>query len=176
MRPAKAVFLGSIAVFALRVGVAQTARQGESKTGPEGFQEFHTPMILEVPLPVASLPATTVKKGAWLTTPEFGGLRKYRCDKISIVSLEMNQREPAAGKVEINTRVRLLNPDQNHDKKVTLLFQVVNGDEVSGSYGFQAVKVKEGAMVTKTLKTTLPSSALVQDQTKLRITMTTWDY
>jgi hypothetical protein len=139
---------------------AQTARQGDTTVGSEGYREFRSPMVLEIAYPV-----------------EMGRLRLFRCDKISIISLGFTQRRLPSAREEINTKVKLFNPDQSHDKKVTLLFEFLNGDAVAGSFELQAVKVKEDAMVTKTVKTVVPDSALViEPETRVRITMRTWDY
>jgi hypothetical protein len=172
---------------------AQTARQGEATgTTPQGYRDFHTPMVLEtVFLPAdRSLwnkpdgftngirgPGAVSKRDGWFTSGEYVLLRLSRCEKVAIGALEMKAREFPKDKADIAVKVSLFNPDQGHDKKVILHFEVMNGDEIVGSFDLPVSKVKEGAMVTKTINTTLPLEALKTDpMTKLRITMQNWDY
>jgi hypothetical protein len=183
--------------------IGQTAKQGDPRLNPGGYEEFHSPMVLEAVFAAAD---RSTWRNEWFSTEQYRRLSKFRCEKISIWGLEMSARELPGEKVEVKTRVRLMNPDQNHDKKVTLLFEVVNGDKVEESFSHvyekvsparaefekrsgalsqprnalgqvEPIKVKEGAIVTKIVTATLPLSALKTDpMTKLRITMTTWDY
>lgn len=163
--------------FAPLFAAAQAARQGDPHLNPGGYEEFHSPMILETVFLVADRRTWYERRDAWVTNDEYRRLRKFRCERVSIVSLEMNGREISGGLAEIGIRMAVLNPDQNHDKKVLLLLEAVNGDEVGGTLKTGPFKVEEGQTVTKTLSMKLPLSALKTDPgTKLRITMTNWDY
>jgi hypothetical protein len=154
-------------------GLAQTAQQGDPKKNPGGYEEFHSPMVLETVFPMW----IKGKRDAWVTSAESQRLRTFRCDRISILSLSTNAREASSGQTEIRIKVELNNPNHNHDKEVALLFEVINGDITDASFKLEPVKVKEGATVTKVSKARIPLSALREEPpTKLRITMTNWDY
>ena len=160
------------------LALAQTAKQGDPQKGnPGGFEEFESPMILDTIFLATNRAVWTWGGDHWATSPEYDRLGHFRCNKIAIIGLEMQVREVASAKAEARFRVRLKNPDQNHDKMVTVLFDVINGEQVDATFKLGPLKVKEDAAVTRTIETSLPIAALKTDpRTKLRITMTNWDY
>jgi len=134
-------------------------------------------MILETAFVVADRKAWHPRADAWISSSEIQRLRKFRCERISISTLEMKARQLSGDRAEIGIRVSLLNPDANHDKRVDLLFDVVNVDEVVKTFKFDALKVEEGDTVSRTMKLVLPMSALkTEPMTKVRITMAVRDY
>ena len=91
--------------------------------------------------------------------------------------LQARQRRLPGGKVQLIIASSFSNPDQNHDKKVRVRIDVLNGEQISGTLLFWDLKLKEGSFSRKTTQTELSDTALVVDPpTKLRITMMTWDY
>jgi hypothetical protein len=134
-------------------------------------------MVLELDFLATNRKMWVWKRDSWAYSEEYSNLKRFRCEKISISNLEMQAREAPGAKVEIRHKVTLINPDRNHDKKVTLLFEVVNADQVDASFKLDSVKVEEGTSVTKILEAKLPMAVLkTEPRTKLRITMTNWDY
>jgi hypothetical protein len=173
------ITLAIVLLFLNGLAFAQTARQGETSTPPE-FKDFRPPMILET----IFLPAdkTLWKKDGWITNADYTRLRWFRCENVSIVGLSMKAREFPKDKLDLSVKVMLWNPDRHLqvwiplDKRVTLLFEVMNGEEIVGTFKLPPVKVFEGEVVERTIKTTLPLTALKADpMTKLRITMMNWD-
>ncbi len=77
-------------------GLAQTAQQGDPKKNPGGYEEFHSPMVLETVFPMW----IKGKRDAWVTSAESQRLRTFRCDRISILSLSTNAREASSGQTE----------------------------------------------------------------------------
>ena len=158
--------------------VGQAARQDDAtKVNPGGYEEFHSPMILDTVFVAADRQRWYPRRDAWIGSDEYRGLRKFRRDKVSILGLQMNGREGSGGLAEIAFRIALLNPDENQDKKVVLLLQAVNGEEVGGRFELEPIKVEEGQTVSGRFTWELPLATLKTDPlTTLRITMTTWDY
>lgn len=159
------------------LALAQSAQQGDPRKNPGGYEDFHSPMILETIFLATNRAVWTWNGENWATSPEYARLGHFRCDKISIYGLEMQAREVPGARAEVRFRVRLKNPDQNHDKRLTVLFEVMNGEQVDATFKLGPLEVEEDRAVTKTIGTLLPIAALKADpRTKLRITMTAWDY
>jgi hypothetical protein len=159
------------------LAIAQTAQQGDRLKNPGGFEEFQSPMILDTIFLATNRAVWTWGGDHWATSPEYNGLGHFRCNKIAIISLEMQAREVPGAKAAVRFRVRLKNPDQNHDKMVTVLFEVLNGEQTDNAFKLGPLKVKEDAAVSRMIETSLPIAVLKADpRTKLRITMTNWDY
>ena len=170
-----ATVLGLVATLAGPSIQPQTVRQGGPET--EKYQDFHSPMVIETVFLIADRRNWPPNDKTWITNEQYGRLQFFRCDQVSLVSLGMNAAEVPGGRVEVHVGVNLFNPDGSNDKKVALHFEVINGDRVDGTFDLDPVKVKEGDRVAKTIKATLPLTALkAKPLTKLRITMTTWNY
>lgn len=93
----------------------------------------------------------------------------------------MQVKPPAAGKVTVNIHAWVTNPGTVHDKMATLLFEVMNGDEVVGTARL-VIKAKQNWRgkpdeTDEETKLILPVDELKKDPvTKMRVTMTTADY
>jgi hypothetical protein len=178
---------------------AQTVKQGDAKDVVDP-NEFHSPMVIETVFAPAD-PAlwrdenwTPGKPKPWgrgeFTTAEYYDLGKYTCDGLSIhdgnrdgtwysgLVMEVKNK---GGDVHVTIKAQVTNPGHIHDKFVTLLFEVINGDDVVGKTTI-GLKVKQNwrakkEVTDKESTLVLPASALRKDPlTKLRITMTTQDY
>jgi len=151
----------------------QTARQGDQKSDPT---EFHSPMVVEAPFIAADPGVWNLKKDSSVTSPEYGRLRRFHCDGVSIVGLQLVSSKDIPGdKIETEAHFSILNP--GHDKFVKLLLELFNGDEKVAESSLGPFKVKEGALVQHSTKITPSKKDLKTDpMTTLRITMTNWDY
>jgi hypothetical protein len=152
---------------------AQTARQGTEKADPT---EFHSPMVLETEF-VAAKPTLWQEKGPedWVRSPEYSNLRRYHCDGVSISDLQLSPFK--SGSDRITTRIALRITNTGHDKQVKLLLELVNGEKKVAESTLGPFKDKEGATVEQIGTIEVARSALLTDPiTKLRITMTNWDY
>lgn len=165
---------------------AQTATQGDPAkvTDPNAF---HSPVIVETVFPAAD--RSLWNNGKEFSIPEWWELGKLSCDGVYFRSdsdrktkwdpaIKLKVRDSPGGNVEIKMMVAVQNPKHNHDKMVTLLLEVVDGDDVLAS---QSVRIKapdngEGQQ-EENVRFTLPLSSLkLVPMTKLRITMRTQDY
>lgn len=169
--------LSAVLVLAMsRLAAAQTAHQGSPtpEADSDKVVHFKSPMVIET----IFLPADrSLWAKRWFSTYEYARLLRFKCDLVYIAGLSMSAKEQPEGQASISVKFSLVNPNGGDDKKVTLLFEVLNGDEIAGKFDLPATKVKEGSAVTKILTTSLPLTALKTDpMTKLRITMTDWNY
>jgi len=162
-------------IASLGTAVSQTAHQGSKAPSDQlNYEDFKSPMVLDT----VFLPTDrSLWTKEWFTTAEYQKLRRFRCELISIVGLEMSAKEIGTNKFELKVRVNLFNPDGGHDKRVRLLFEVLDGDKVAAQFSMPETKVKEAAVVSKTFPTQLPTALLTTEPpATLRLTITTVDY
>jgi hypothetical protein len=163
---------------------AQTAKQGELNSTPT---TFHSPMVLETVFVLAD-------RAMWRGTnlvQEYNALGKYTCDGLALRGNILNKEtgawqsglwmmatELAGGKLEISIKVLVFNPKHNHDKAVTMLFEILDGDRVVATKTLGPFEVEDkGHAQNASTKLVLPTDTLKNDPPmKLRITMTAKDY
>lgn len=153
--------------------LAQTARQGSDKADPT---EFHSPMVLETEF-VGAKPFLWQEKDSetWVQSPEYAGLRKYHCDGVSIWNLQLSPVKSSND--SIVTQIKVWVANTGHDKRVKLLFELFNGEVKVADTVLGPFKDKEGATVIEIVPLVASKANLVVEPlTKLRITMTNWDY
>ena len=178
---------GVLALLCLsaNLGFAQTAKQGDPAKVTDATA-FHSPMILETIFAAAD--RSLWHNGKEFTLPEWWELGKFTCDGVSLrmdsdrrkkwdSGINMKVRDLPGGSVEVKMKVGVLNPKHNSDKMVTLLLEVVNGDEVVAAQSVKIPAKDDGGGHQENVKFTIPGSSLRLDPiTKLRITMTTQKY
>jgi len=187
-------------IFIAALAAAQTARQGTAEEVPEAGTSFHSPMILETTFAPADRSLwvsdewTPSDRRPWksgtFTTAEYYALGKFSCDGLFFRNGNRNgswntgllmKVKPKGATTEVTMIAEVTNPGTVHDKTATLLFEVLNGEEVIGTSTIR-IKAKmnwRGRMADYDGETTfsVPTVALKQDPvTQLRITMTTQDY
>ena len=125
----------------------------------------------------------------WFTTPEYHDLGEYSCDGVWLRAnyrkhldawdsgLQMTARDVAHGKVEVRVKVSITDPSHNHDKIVTVMLQIRNGEQVVQNAVIGPISVEDNNNdVGKAVTLTLPADALKTDpMTRLRLTVTTQD-
>jgi hypothetical protein len=175
---------------------AQVVKQGDpdAKLSPTAF---HSPMIIETVFAAVdrSLWSQAVQPSgrvetAWFEAPEYNALGKFTCDGIAFhgnfidrkketwkSGLAMQARTQPGDQAEVTIRVSLFNPENNHDKSVTLFLEFLNGSDVAASTTMGPLKVEDkGHGYDAQARMTLPISALkTEPPTKLRITMSAKD-
>ncbi|MEX1243680.1 MAG: hypothetical protein WEB59_00630 [Thermoanaerobaculia bacterium] len=191
-------------LFSTVLLVASVLRGQEVKQGDPNAvtsTDFHSPMVMTTVFAPADKslwvsdewrPANPKPwKNGDFTTVEYYGLGKYSCDGLLFrdgnrngtwnSGLTMSVSNKVGGKVMVEMTAHVTNPGPVHDKFVTLLFEVTNGDQVVASTTI-TIKVKQNWR-TKMEENgeegviALSADALKSDPiTKLRITMTTKDY
>jgi hypothetical protein len=161
-----------LTLAATSTSYAQTsAKQGQPPT-PSPFK-FRSPMVIETPLLVARVDPL-YKTISMESQPE---IRDYICDNVSIASLRMKLQDAKAGLTELAVEVNLKNR-HGHDKRVTLEFEVLNGEESIAAFRIDDFEAKEDRTTVEPRigKVKLARGKLVREpMTRLRITMTVVD-
>ena len=178
------VVLVVMAVSILRPA-AQTVKQGETPAASDKTI-FTSPMILETVFAAADRslwdPTKGHPMGAWFSAPEYEGLVEYSCDGVHLrhfdhkqktwqSGLAMSVMPGEGGMLNVAVRAMIDNPKKNHDRKIEVLFEVMNGDKVVAS---TTVKrgVEEGDEKPLLTHFTLAPADLIQEpMTRLRLTI-----
>lgn len=165
---------------------AQVAKQGELNANVAATA-FQSPMVLET---VFVLADHAMWRGTSLVQ-EYNALGKYTCDGLALrgnivnketgawqSGLAMTAKELAGGKLEISINVLVFNPKHNHDKRVTMFFEILDGNLVVATKTLGPFEVEDkGKASDASTKLVLPTDMLKNDPPmKLRITMTAKDY
>jgi len=163
---------------------AQAARQGGAS---DEKTTFTSPMVLETVFAAADRslwdPAKGHVAGTWFSTEDYHGLGKFSCDGVYLRSdfkpkqgtwkagLEMSVKEGEGGQVRVKVRATADNPKDNRDRKVDILFEVMNGEKVIASAS-DSTGIEEGDAKGITVNITLPAADLIaHPMTKLRLTV-----
>lgn len=171
-------------------GAAQTVKQGAGS--PAEQTSFNSPMVLETEFAAANRslwePSQGHEPGAWFSTEEYHALGRFSCDGVYLrkdfngkhgtwkSGLEMAVLPAEGGNLTVKVRAAADNPDDNHDRKVDILIEVVNGDKVIATASPSKV-IEEGNSKYFTTNFSLPAALLRSaPATKLRMTVkTAWD-
>lgn len=173
------VTLGSLSTVAR----AQTAVQGGDPSVEAVRTEFHSPMVLNTVLAAAD--KTLWQPGHWFSVQEYHDLGKFTCDGVSLrrgYKAKRETWEPGlqtavdqvdAEHVRVRFKVSVHNPEDNHDKVVSVLFEVVSGNTVLKSAAIPKIKVEEDSSdAQKDVSMILATHDLESDpRPTLRITM-----
>ncbi|MCI0659092.1 MAG: hypothetical protein L0170_18720 [Acidobacteria bacterium] len=174
-----ALFLTAVSVTILP---GQTVRQASiEKT------RFDSPMVLETVFAAADRslwdPSQGHQPGAWFSAQEYEDLGRYSCDGVFLrqkynrrretwqPGLAMSVTQAQDGRLKINVRAVVDNPEDNHDRKVETLFEVIRNGRVIASRTVKKA-VEEGDEKSFVAPFDLAASDLTQDpMTKLRVTI-----
>jgi hypothetical protein len=176
----------SLAALSSTVSIAQTAHQGDPNSGI-GSTDFHSPMVLDTIFAPAD--RALWDKGGWFTVKEYQELGRFTCDGVSLRSdydrrkgtwdagLEMAVKPLDDGKVRVKIRAIVYNPKHNHDKRVSLYFEIQNGDQRVETATMPPIKAEDkNDDFDGEVSVVVSADALKTDpMTRLRITMTTVD-
>jgi hypothetical protein len=169
-----------IAATALNAQVA--AKQGTPAVSAKqgASTKFNSPMILET----VFLPAdrSLWKGDEWISGKAYVDLEQFSCDDVHVKKLRMRPRLIADGQmvlVEVRAVILNVNSRESHDKRVTIRFDLLNGDEFVSGVTTKPKKASDtdsgGYGIGASL--TVPTSALRTDpMTTLRLTVTAEDY
>lgn len=167
----KSPVLGKAALCLLLLAIRTSPTLKAQVTAKQGAQdptEFSGSMVLDAPFPPA-VPGT--KKNEWFTTADYGRMRLYHCDRISIVLFQFKVGAERSGKVPVSLRVWLSNPEGNHDKSVELLLEAHNGEQKVAE-ARRSIKVEENDVVKREIELPVSAADLKSDPvTQLRITV-----
>jgi hypothetical protein len=171
-------------VFA--AGEPAPAASPEAAPAEAAPQAQHSPMILETVFAAADRSLWGDGR-TWFAVKEYRDLGEYSCDGVSLrannrkdgsvwdAGLQMTARGTTDGKVEVKIRASITNPPHNHDKIVTVMLQILNGDQVVENAVIGPVGAEDNNNnVNKSVTLILPADVLKTDpMTRLRLTMTT---
>ena len=164
--------------------VAQVARQG---TNPDP-NAFTSPMVLEASFVAADRSIWGNK--SWHEGPDYKALGKYTCDGVALrgdpdpktkeaaTGLALRARELPGGKLEVTIGFWLLNPSHNHDKRITVFLEVLDGAEVVAHTTLGPIEVEDkGHTKPVSFPFVIPTAVLTTEQAmKMRLTVTAKDY
>jgi hypothetical protein len=182
-----AAFALSLMFLALPPLGAQTATQGGVAQASLGKTAFTSPMILETEFAAADKmlwgPPKGRLPGDWFTTDEYHDLGRFSCEGVYLrrhfnkkkgtwePGLEMSVRDLGGGMIKVKVRAYADNPDDNKDRKVSILFELFNGNKLLASAS-DSSGVEEDDTQDLSVGFTLPAADLVTDpMTKLRMTV-----
>jgi hypothetical protein len=151
------------------VAAAQTtARQGEQTN-------FQSPMILETTFPLADRSTWNTDKKFFMPK-EWVALSRYRCEGVKVLELTVSVSPLDDEQITVTFRAALSNR-HGHDKRVHLMFEILNGSDVAVSRSMAPVDVPEDNTKVGLLPIPVAMKALKTDpETRLRITVRTQDY
>ena len=170
IRPAPVGYSVLILAFSSAFATSQvTARQGNQTV-------FQSPMILETTFPLADRSIWNKDEEHWFIPKGYSDLSRFRCDGVSISGLSLHVKPFDADRITVTFRTTLSNP-AGHDKRVWVMFEVVNGEDVALSAAFPSVEVPEGKSKTRDSPIRVATKDLKSNpETRLRITVQTQDY
>ena len=162
MTHAKLVALSALAMIAM---AAAALAQVVGRQGPALTQEFHSPMILEVPLPNV----TRYPIGA--RTSLGADIPNYTCDAVSLpgLAIEVKKRSQRNGNRIVLEIAGGAHVPPSHDRLVDVTFIVKRGDNVMGKASVTNIDAEED-------RTTSFRTALTLDEVQLRNAFTVEPY
>lgn len=118
-----------------------TGKQGESAPDPN---TFHGSMTIELPIRTAVNPSSWRDAWAQILDPaSMAQLRKMNCDGIHIEELWFKAKSKSPQQASISLKVKIRNPNNNHDKKVWLTFLVPQTDGRERMVRLDPLKIDE---------------------------------
>ena len=164
-------------------GASEPAGKGEAPAGTDR----PSPMVLETVFAAAD--ESLWDGPGWFSLPEYHDLGRDTCDGVALRArydkrsgtwdpgLEMSAHRGRDGQIEVKVRVIVNNRRHNHDKKVRVDLEVLDGDRTirNGTIGpFEAED--DGDDVTRHTTLVFPDGVLRTDpMTRLRIVMSATD-
>ena len=165
---------------------AQVVRQGDPsvQTDPNAFK---SPMVIEASFVAADRSIWGDK--SWHEGPDYKALGKYTVDGISLrgnidpktketgAGIAMQAREVGNGILEVTVGLWLFNPKNNHDKRVTVLLDVLDGSQVVAHATSNSLEIEDkGRPRFEKFSFTMPVNVLkAEPAMKMRLTVTTKD-
>jgi hypothetical protein len=166
------------------VSLAQIAKQGNVRLEQTRFE---SPMVLETVFAAADRslwdPAQGHPVGEWFSAREYEELGRYSCEGVFLrhkynrrqeswqPGLAMSVTPAPNGRLKIQVRADVDNPDDNDDRRVETLFEVIQDGKVIASRAVMKA-IEEGDEKSFIAPFELASSELARDpMTKLRVTV-----
>ncbi len=174
------------AVGFLSPSAALDVKQGSF--GAAESSEFTSPMILTTAF--AATDRALWGNGHWFAVDEYKKLGRFSCDGVSIrrdynhrkqtwdPGLELAVRVKSRDLVQVKARVSIYNPKHNHDKAVTVLLEIMDGDQVLQAATVGPIKAADdGDEEDETASLMMPAELLSkQPSPTLRVTVVARNY
>lgn len=138
------------------IGTLSSVDALDVKQGMFGGAEssvFNSPMIITTAL--AATDRSLWGDGDWFAVDDYKNLGRFTCEGVSIrrdydrrqqtwdSGLELAARVKSPGVVQLKARVSIYNPKHNQDKAVTVLFEIMDGDQVLKTATVGPIKVED---------------------------------
>lgn len=163
-------------VSTLSSTVALDVKQGASGT------MFNSPMIINTAF--AATDRALWGNGDWFAVDDYKNLGRFTCEGVSI-RREYNQRRQtwdpglelavhvkSPGVVQVKARVSVYNPEHNHDKAVTVLLEIMDGDQVFRTATVGPIKIEDDGEKDERATLLVPTELLEkQPSPTLRLTV-----
>jgi hypothetical protein len=157
--------VGATASGQITVTQGVTASAGSTKVE----SEFHSPMVLSLPFPLTD--RTQWKDSKWSDESATEQLADYRCDGISIQELQMRPILLQNGTLQIQVKGKF-DSYRDHDKRVDMKFELLNGDVVAATGHGDGLKAPDGERKPFHFDFIIPVAAVQSDPpTRLQITV-----
>lgn len=111
--------LAALLSAATATGQAVATSQRESVSA----DEFASPMVIEAPFVLAD-PARW--SDVWSLEKEYADLARFHCERVFIESLRMRARRADNDVLAVTVKIKLRNPNGNHDKRAFLTVELQN--------------------------------------------------
>lgn len=132
---------------------------------------FYSPMILTAPFPLADRKQWGAP--AWSNKDIMDPLSYYRCDNVAISDLQMRGDLLPNGDLHVLVKGKLENR-YGHDRRVTLKFELLNGDAVVSTNETTPLKANDDDKTRYKYDFNVPASSIVAvPATRMRITVST---
>ena len=114
---------------------------------------FNSPMIITTAF--AATNRALWGDGGWFAVDDYKKLGRFTCEGVSIrrdyshrgqtwdAGLELAARVKSPGVVQVKARVSVYNPKHNHDKAVTVLLEIMDGDQVLRTATVGPIKIED---------------------------------
>ena len=148
--------LGCFGLLLAAIGSFSSSDALDVKQGAYGASEssvFSSPMIITTAFAAAD--RSLWGNGDWFSVDDYKDLGRFTCEGVSIrreyshrrqtwdSGLELAARVKSPGVVQVRARVSVYNPKDNHDKVVTVLLEIMDGDQVLKSATVGPVKIED---------------------------------
>lgn len=132
---------------------------------------FYSPMILTAPFPLAD--RKLWGNPAWSNKDLMDPISRYRCDNVAISDLQMRGDSLPNGDLHVLIKGKLENR-YGHDRRITLKFELLNGDSVVSTNETPPLKANDDDKTRYKYDFNVPASAIVDaPATRMRITVST---
>ena len=132
---------------------------------------YYSSMILSAPFPLADRKQWGAP--AWSNKDIMDPLSNYRCDNVAISDMQMRGDLLLNGDLHVLVRGKLENR-YGHDRRVTLKFELLNGDSVVSSNESAPLKANDDDKTHYKYDFAVPAGSIVAaPATRMRITVST---